>query len=41
MALIGAIEVFEADRVVFASDFLFDPEDGSIYIKETIKVLGS
>src|SRR6266511_4054639 len=32
---------FGADQVVFASDAPFDPEGGSLYIRETLKVIDS
>jgi predicted TIM-barrel fold metal-dependent hydrolase len=33
------LEFFGPDQVVFASDAPFDPEGGSLYIRETIKVI--
>lgn len=33
------LEFFGIDQVVFASDSPFDPEGGSLYIRETIKVI--
>jgi predicted TIM-barrel fold metal-dependent hydrolase len=33
------LKFFGADQVVFASDAPFDPEGGSMYIRETIKIL--
>jgi predicted TIM-barrel fold metal-dependent hydrolase len=33
------LRFFGADRVVFASDAPFDPEGGSLYIRETLKVI--
>ena len=33
------LKFFGTDRVVFASDAPFDPEGGSMYIRETIKVI--
>jgi predicted TIM-barrel fold metal-dependent hydrolase len=33
------LSFFGADQVVFASDAPFDPEGGSLYIRETIKVI--
>jgi aminocarboxymuconate-semialdehyde decarboxylase len=33
------LSFFGADQVMFASDAPFDPEGGSLYIRETIKVL--
>jgi predicted TIM-barrel fold metal-dependent hydrolase len=35
------LKFFGTDQVVFASDAPFDPEGGSMYIRETIKVLDS
>jgi aminocarboxymuconate-semialdehyde decarboxylase len=35
------LKFFGADQVMFASDAPFDPEGGSMYIRETIKVLDS
>ena len=33
------LKFFGADRVVFASDAPFDPEGGSLYIRETLRVI--
>jgi predicted TIM-barrel fold metal-dependent hydrolase len=33
------LSFFGPDQVVFASDAPFDPEGGSLYIRETIKVI--
>src|SRR5438067_838674 len=33
------LEFFGTDRVLFASDAPFDPEGGSLYIRETLKVI--
>jgi aminocarboxymuconate-semialdehyde decarboxylase len=33
------LEFFGANQVVFASDAPFDPEGGSLYIRETLKVI--
>jgi predicted TIM-barrel fold metal-dependent hydrolase len=35
------LEFFGADRVLFASDSPFDPEGGSLYIRDTIQILDS
>ncbi|WP_157250393.1 amidohydrolase family protein [Nonomuraea typhae] len=35
------LEFFGADHVLFATDCPFDPEGGPMYIRETIKALGS
>jgi predicted TIM-barrel fold metal-dependent hydrolase len=35
------LKFFGADQVVFASDSPFDPEGGSMYIRETLKVIDS
>jgi predicted TIM-barrel fold metal-dependent hydrolase len=35
------LKFFGADQVVFASDAPFDPEGGSLYIRETLKVIDS
>lgn len=32
------LEFFKADNVLFASDSPFDPEKGSGYIRDTIKI---
>ena len=40
-ATVCGLEFFDIDRVMFASDAPFDPEGGSMYIRETIKVLES
>jgi len=40
-ALVCALEFFGVDHVVFASDAPFDPEQGPMYIRETIKVIDS
>ena len=36
---ICGLEFFGADKVLFASDMPFDPERGTAYIRETIKIL--
>ena len=33
------LDFFGADKVVFASDSPFDPEGGTMYIRETIRIL--
>jgi len=38
-ATICGLEFFGADKVVFASDCPFDPEGGTQYIRETIKII--
>jgi aminocarboxymuconate-semialdehyde decarboxylase len=38
-AIEHAVEFFGAERVLFASDAPFDPEGGTMYIRETIKIL--
>jgi aminocarboxymuconate-semialdehyde decarboxylase len=35
------VKFFGADQVVFASDAPFDPEGGTVYIRETMKVIDS
>jgi len=38
-ATVCGLEFFGADKVVFASDCPFDPEGGTQYIRETIKIV--
>jgi predicted TIM-barrel fold metal-dependent hydrolase len=38
-ATVCGLEFFGVDKVVFASDAPFDPEGGSMYIRETLKVI--
>jgi len=38
-ATVCGLEFFGADKVVFASDCPFDPEGGTMYIRETIKII--
>jgi aminocarboxymuconate-semialdehyde decarboxylase len=38
-ATVCGLEFFGADRVLFASDSPFDPEGGSMYIRETIAII--
>ena len=40
-ATVCGLQFFGASQVVFASDAPFDPEGGSLYIRETIKVIDS
>jgi len=40
-ATVCGLQFFGPDQVVFASDAPFDPEGGSMYIRETIKVIDS
>jgi aminocarboxymuconate-semialdehyde decarboxylase len=40
-ATVCGISFFGTDQVVFASDAPFDPEGGSMYIRETLKVIDS
>ncbi|MEO5895516.1 MAG: amidohydrolase family protein [Vicinamibacterales bacterium] len=40
-ATVCGLEFFGADQVVFASDAPFDPEGGSMYIRETLRVIDS
>jgi aminocarboxymuconate-semialdehyde decarboxylase len=40
-ATVCGLDFFGADRVLFASDSPFDPEGGSMYIRETIAILDS
>ena len=40
-ATVCGLSFFGVDQVVFASDAPFDPEGGSLYIRETIKVIDS
>ena len=40
-ATVCGLSFFGADQVVFASDAPFDPEGGSMYIRETIRVIDS
>lgn len=35
------LEFFPADKIVFASDCPFDPEDGTMYPRETLRILES
>ena len=38
-ATVCGLEFFPLDKVVFASDCPFDPEKGTGYIRETLKIL--
>ena len=38
---ICGLEYFGVDHVLFASDSPFDPEQGPMYIRETIKIIDS
>jgi aminocarboxymuconate-semialdehyde decarboxylase len=38
-AIEHAIDFFGLDHVLFASDSPFDPEGGTMYIRETMKIL--
>lgn len=38
-AMIAGLDFFDRDRTVFASDCPFDPEGGTMYIRETIRIL--
>ena len=40
-ATVCGLSFFGTDQVVFASDAPFDPEGGSLYIRETLKVIDS
>jgi aminocarboxymuconate-semialdehyde decarboxylase len=40
-ATVCGLDFFGPDRVLFASDSPFDPEGGSMYIRETIEILDS
>lgn len=40
-ATVCALEFFGAEHLLFASDAPFDPEQGSMYIRETIRVIDS
>ena len=40
-ATVCGLDFFGTDQVMFASDAPFDPEGGSLYIRETIKVIDS
>ena len=40
-ATVCGLDFFGTDQVVFASDAPFDPEGGSMYIRETLKVIDS
>lgn len=40
-ATICGLDFYPIDKVVFASDCPFDPEKGTMYIRETIKILDS
>jgi predicted TIM-barrel fold metal-dependent hydrolase len=40
-ATVCGLQFFGIDQVVFASDAPFDPEGGSLYIRETLKVIDS
>jgi aminocarboxymuconate-semialdehyde decarboxylase len=33
------MEFFPIDKIVFASDCPFDPEGGSMYVRETLRIL--
>jgi aminocarboxymuconate-semialdehyde decarboxylase len=39
MATLAGFEFFDSDKIVFASDCPFDPEGGTMYIRETIRLL--
>ncbi len=40
-ATVAGLDFYKADHVVFASDCPFDPEKGTMYIRETLKILDS
>ena len=40
-ATICGLAFYPNDRIVFASDCPFDPEKGTFYIRETLKILDS
>ena len=40
-AIRHAMDFFGDDHVLFASDAPFDPEGGPMYIRETIKLIGT
>jgi uncharacterized protein len=35
------MEFYPDDKIIFASDCPFDPEKGTLYIRETLKILDS
>src|SRR5262249_48382890 len=35
----AGLDFFQKDKIVFASDCPFDPEKGTMYIRETLKIL--
>ena len=39
--VVPALDFFGVDKTIFASDSPFDPEGGTMYIRETIKVIDS
>jgi aminocarboxymuconate-semialdehyde decarboxylase len=39
MATIAGFDFFDRDKIVFASDCPFDPEGGTMYIRETLRIL--
>jgi aminocarboxymuconate-semialdehyde decarboxylase len=38
-AMRAGFDFFDRDKIVFASDCPFDPEGGTMYIRETIRIL--
>jgi aminocarboxymuconate-semialdehyde decarboxylase len=39
MATIAGFDFFDREKIVFASDCPFDPEGGTMYIRETLRIL--
>jgi aminocarboxymuconate-semialdehyde decarboxylase len=39
MATVAGFDFFDRDKIVFASDCPFDPEGGTMYIRETLRIL--
>ena len=40
-AMLAGLEFYPGEKIVFASDCPFDPEKGTYYIRETLKILDS
>jgi aminocarboxymuconate-semialdehyde decarboxylase len=38
-AMVAGLDFYEIDKILFASDCPFDPEKGTMYIRETIRIL--
>jgi aminocarboxymuconate-semialdehyde decarboxylase len=39
IATVAGFDFFDHDKIVFASDCPFDPEGGTMYIRETLRIL--